>query len=263
MNVSPGSVIEIAQKVDKKIRHLYRRPSVWLKHQTSSEKSTQRFIFHHIPKCAGTSAVDALTHWFIVHRDYAPGWSESSDLEAYQAFCDNPMDLAKFKPYDMLVGHFHVNKTYLHQRYPDWKSEGFKLVTFVREPLALQLSQYKYEIKMQRMSADKNLEHRLMLRPNWIAERFPCTEDNYIDVLDQYAFIGTMDDYQAAFNRLAKLVGKPPVDLKTYNTTQNQSFNLSEEFISEFKEVNALDYKIYEYAQKRELIAATEEIKNP
>lgn len=250
------SIADFAQKADKKLRHLIRRPKTWAQYCLDSEKPTERYIFHHIPKCAGTSAVDALTNWFIVLKDYAPGWSESSDLPAYKAYCDNPLDLAKIKPYQILVGHFHVDQSYLHQRYPEWQAQGFKLITFLRDPLALQISQYKYEIKMKRVSADEILEHRLMLRPNWIAERFPVTELNYQKVLDQYAFVGTMDNYQAAFNRLASMIGKPPVDLKSYNTTKKRSFNLSEEFISEFKDANSLDYKLYEYAQKLECEAA-------
>lgn len=262
MRFSKDGLTEFSGKVDKKLRHLVRRPLIIAKHAMANQSGAERFIFHHIPKCAGTSAVDALTNWFVVVKDYPPPWAESSDPEGYKAFCDRPIDLQKLKPYQILVGHFHVDQSYLQQRYPDWKSHGFKLFTFVRNPLELQISQYKYEIKMKRMSASENLEHRLMLRPNWIAERFPCTESNYQQVLDRYAFVATVDNYQKAFDRLANLVGKPPIHLKNYNSTEKRQFKLSDSFISEFKDRHALDYKIYEYARERERdeVRATEDL---
>ena len=36
-------------------------------------------VFHHIPKCAGMSILEALEKWFYVIRDYRPGGSDDTE----------------------------------------------------------------------------------------------------------------------------------------------------------------------------------------
>ncbi|MGL5078344.1 MAG: hypothetical protein ACRDBG_21305, partial [Waterburya sp.] len=55
--------------------------------------------------------------------------------------------------------------------------------------------------------------------------------------------------YQESFDLLLRLIDKPPVKLKIYNESSRKNIKLSDEFISEFKEINQLDYKIYNYGK--------------
>lgn len=239
----------IIKKIDKKLRHYARVPKIWLKYQVDRNTNSERYIFHHIPKCGGTSAVDVLTNWFVVLKDYPVGWSIEDNPHIYQKFCDNPKDLDKLKPYQILVGHYHREQSFLHQRYPDWKDRGYRVFTFLREPLELQISLYHYEIRNHRILNNEPIEKRLLLRNNYVASLMPCDDSNYLQMFERYFFIGIMEKYQESFDRLSKLLGKAPVKLKKYNESSRKNISLSDEFISEFKELNQLDYKIYNYGK--------------
>jgi len=239
----------ISKKIDKKLRHYIRIPKTIIKYKFNENNNSNRYIFHHVPKCGGTSAVDALTKWFIILKDYPVGWCDEDNPAQYQRFCSNPYNLDKIKPYQLLVGHYHLEDSFLDQRYPNWDSKGYKLFTFLRDPLELQVSLYYYEIRMGRISADEPIEDRLLLRKNFIANLMRCNNSNYLDVLRQYFFIGIMENYQESFDRLSRLTGNPPVTLKKYNDSPRSRFNLSDKLTSNFKDANQLDYKIYNYAK--------------
>ena len=240
---------EIYKKVDKKLRQYSRRPIIFSKYVLDRKPDNSRYIFHHMPKCGGTSAVDALTNWFIVLKDYPVGWSDEDNYPVYQKFCNHPKNLDKIKPYQLIVGHYHLDKSHLSQRYPDWKNKGYRLFTFLREPLDLQISLYYYEIRNRRIPTNTPIEERLLLRNNYMAFSLQCDEDNYLDVLEQYFFIGIMEKYQQSFNLLSNMMDKPSVKLKNYNCGSRQKYNLSASFIDEFRAKNQLDYKIYDYGK--------------
>lgn len=242
-------MIRIFKKVDKKLRHYLRIPKTLVKYALRKDRSSPRYIFHHIPKCGGTSAVDALTNWFIVLKDYPLGWSDEDNYCIYRKFCARPIDLNQVKPYQLLVGHYHLENSFLHQRYPNWKKKGYRLFTFLRDPLELQISLYYYEIRNKRISAEEPIEERLLLRQNFIASLMHCNNSNYLEVLHQYHFIGIVEKYQESFDRLARLMNKPAVKLKIYNESPRQDYQLSESFIARFKARNQLDYKIYDYSK--------------
>ncbi|MEM7593217.1 MAG: hypothetical protein AAF383_17175, partial [Cyanobacteria bacterium P01_A01_bin.83] len=156
------------------------------------------------------------------------------------------------KDYHLLVGHYHLEDSYLPQRYPNClENKHYQIFTFLRDPLELQISLYYYEIRNKRITSDACLEQRLLLRKNYIAARIPCDESNYREKLDYYFFIGLVEEYQESFDKLAELLEKPKLKLKTYNDSLQPKQKLSPEFISEFKELNQLDYQIYTYAQKK------------
>lgn len=63
-------IADLGIKIDKKARQLFRQSRVRLAALTEREQERgRRYIFHHIPKCGGTSAVDALSHWFVLIKD--------------------------------------------------------------------------------------------------------------------------------------------------------------------------------------------------
>ena len=124
------------------------------------------YIFHHIPKCGGTSVNKVLNHWFLIIRDYRSPLSLN-----YK----DKIDLNNLRSCHCLCGHFELNGYHIHQRYPQAiEEERYRIITFVRDPLQIQLSLYRYERKRNTPIA-KNIEEHLFLRPNYLSNRLPAT----------------------------------------------------------------------------------------
>ncbi|HAG80321.1 MAG TPA: hypothetical protein DCL61_03910 [Cyanobacteria bacterium UBA12227] len=242
---------EVEKKVKKKVGHILRVPKVWLRHLSEPEEP-YGYIFHHIPKCAGTSAFDALTHWFICIKDYPPSraWGNVDDPKAYDQFCNSSKNLEQLRHYQILCGHYHLKGSFISERYPScFEKDRYRLITFLRDPLEVQISLYYYERRMKRFPPEEPLEKRLLERENYLASVIPCDDSNYQEVLNRYFFIGLVEKYQESFDRLADQLRKPRLQLTTLNQSVRDQQKLSEDLISEFKERNHLDYKIYHYAK--------------
>ena len=206
------------------------------------------YVFHHIPKCGGTSVREVLHSWFIIFYDYRR-----------RGTLDYPekVDLNSWRSAHCLCGHFEMDGYYLHQRYPEvFISNRFKVFTFVRDPLQVQLSLFRYE-KKYGVNKTEHIEEHLFLRPNYIAHRLLATMDNYREVIDRYFFVGILENGQASLDLLADIIGKPRKSLPWKNRTQNtlesrsSTNNLSEELVERFRSDSALDYLIYNYCVEK------------
>jgi len=204
-------VNNLAKKIDKKLRQYSRIPRIWTQYQLGQKNNTKRkrYIFHHMPKCAGTSAVDALTRYFVILKDYHVGWSSIDKPNVYQKYCANPKNLDKIEPYQILVGHYLTEKSFFHQRYPNWEEKEYQVFTFFRDPLEQRISLYYYEMRNNRFSDSEPIEkHLLQNHKNYIARILPCDDSNYMEVLKRYFFIGIVEEYQESFDKLSQLIGK-------------------------------------------------------
>lgn len=207
------------------------------------------YIFHHIPRCGGTSMREVFRKWFRCKIDYRPPWATGGRLERYRR---RPLALEKLKPGTMVCGHFEVDGVYIHQRYPQaLEDPRYRIITFLREPLSLRLSLLRYEIEQQRLVGDEPIERLLFDRPNWLCERFPCTADDMDVILDRYYFIGMTEDREAAFDRLADQLGKPRVALPHHNRTRPVEFPINDEMRAQFRQVHHLDYRLYHRCMER------------
>jgi hypothetical protein len=203
-------------------------------------------VFHHIPKCAGTSVVNVLGRWFFVKEDY-------------RAFADGDwhankrIDLDRLGNRHCLVGHFDYPGVYLHHRYPEVLSDHrYFLFTFFRDPLATKLSLFRYE-KQSGVIPDMTLEEHLLTRDNYIANCLPCNSVNVEEILGRYDFIGVTEHIDESFRQLAKRLGRKLIAIPRLNTTQEvpHDIQLTPQLIEEFRQHNALDYRIYRYAVQR------------
>jgi len=198
-------------------------------------------VFHHIPKCGGNSVNYCLQDWFNIKRDY-----RSDNRNNEFAAPINPHDLVEG---DCLSGHWDIQGYYLHQRYPEvFEKSRFRLFSFLRDPLSVRLSLFRHEKKIGILGKNVLAKDIILSRPNYIANRFPLTKDNYVEILNRYEFIGILERGQESLDKLAKLYGKPRVEISKRNTTQiKEDSYITTDDINRFKELNQLDYKIYNY----------------
>ena len=199
-------------------------------------------IFHHIPKCGGTSVINVLGSWFFVVEDYRP-------MEEDERYFTNRIKINSLKNYQCLSGHFDTDGIYLHQRYPEvFTDSRFKTMTFVRDPLKVKISLYYFEQKYG-LNNGISLEKHLMGRHNYIANRLPCTRDNYREALNSYFFVGITEFLQESMDQLASLLNKPTVRVPMFNPSgkDGQVCVLSQSVLEDFKDKNELDYLVYQY----------------
>ncbi|MEW6312660.1 MAG: hypothetical protein AB1513_01230 [Pseudomonadota bacterium] len=204
------------------------------------------YIFHHIPKCGGTSVRNILAQWFEVIMDYRRGWSMEYPEK---------VNLAALQPHQCLCGHYELEGHHLYQRYPEvFTSDRYRVFTFVRDPLQVRLSLFKYASNNNR-ARQTTLEAHLFTGNNFIARRLPVTLENYKAILDKYFFIGVLENGQASIDVLAARLGKPTIALPRINQSHAGSApaeeTLPQDIVERFRQENTLDYLIYDYCLER------------
>lgn len=217
----------------------------------SSRKERERstvYIFHHLIKCGGTSVHYALQKWFNLEFDQIVEPNEINN------FSKTRYNINEFYEDTCIVGHFPQEGAFVHQRYPEIRTnkDWLKTFTFVRDPLKFSISFYYYTF-MKGVYEGISLKSHLGFNTNFLSHFLNCTEDNYKEILDQYFFIGITERMQESFDKLAKLTGKRKLKVPFVNKSKrdNQINALTEDYVKEFKERNSLDYKVYEYCLKK------------
>ena len=212
------------------------------KHNT---RNNTIWLFHHIPKTAGTTLNSFLSNNFIVFKDYRLGWSNN---------ISKPMNIRYFDERMCISGHFDFghNLTF-NKRYADQLvkyDKTFRVITFLRDPLELRISLFKYLRSNDQIEGEIEIEDFLLSERNFLAKAMNCNDSNYREVINSYYFIGFVEEFQDSLSKLSQLIGLEAYEVKTKNASTSELY-LDNEIKKRFYTNNSLDYNIYSFAKEK------------
>lgn len=212
----------------------------------------QPLLSIHIPKCGGQSFLSVLENWFgneCIHRHYRN--PDSSQLP-------HPIENFESNRPHVIHGHFNRKQKFgLNDYYP----QANQFLTFVRDPLQMQISLFHYRLK--RFNKNENLPSSynpkedlntyLMRAKPFMLNYFHAglTIDNFKEYLEtKFIFLGVVEYFQDSLNCLSRILRKEELPSPKINQG-NYKLDVSDKTISEFKQRCTLEYAIYEYAVNR------------
>jgi len=219
----------------------------------------------HIPKCAGTSFSKVLSTWFgegylLHYHNEAKGLSP----DKHNLYIDE--EGGKFRSRLCIHGHF----TYARGNgVLDYYSEARQLITVVRDPFDLHLSNFFYVQrlhKQQGLEVKRNRKVHPIIEKGWSLEDYLSNAkysyirnffplginlDNYEDVLgEQFIHIGVAEDLQGSVDTLSDILGFKSINVPQVNVS-NRNESIPNGAKAEFEANNPLEVAIYEYALKK------------
>lgn len=239
----------LMQKIKRLIIYIYRvylyYPILVFYLNLKKPKDNDIYVFHHIPKTAGTSFNVFLKSNFILFKDYKMGWSKRIPKPIYIKGFDSDVCIS---------GHYD----FFNECSPDIHyseqlkrfGKKFKKIVFLRDPFDLRVSLFKYLRLNNQISSNQSLETFLFNEVNFISNSLSCNESNYKQILDGYFFIGFSEHYDESIKKLSSLLKVNYIESVRKNASKN-TFQIDKSLKSKFQKMNALDYKIYDYAQNK------------
>jgi hypothetical protein len=237
----------------------------FLKTKYASEPS---FLFHHIPKTAGTSFMAYLHNWFHVFSDYQGLYGSREDFRMH------PVDLNMLSAANVLAGHWNTPPSAIDLRYPNLKGDSrFYFFSFLRDPLQMHISMFNYRWKMDPIDCERhekysNLSNYIRSVQNEIANLMGCNQYDFENILDRYFFIGVTEKMNESLrvfkNKTLQILEQYPESamakrqiyiinnkpdlptqrLNVVNRKEDKS-QISQDDVEYFMGRNTLDYEIY------------------
>ncbi|MCP4082434.1 MAG: sulfotransferase family 2 domain-containing protein [Planctomycetaceae bacterium] len=225
----------------------------------------QPAVFLHMPKCAGSSFIRLLRRWFG-DQYHKLNQDETQDLLLPRiATCDDDGNwLPEVK---CIHGHFDNGRGYgLPYFYP----EITQYFTVLRDPFDIAVSMFFFckkrsaEGKFWYRGRQENIldkyptvEYYLKEAPYWIYNHLPqdITLQNYEQRLsERFFYIGIQEDLDLSIRRLAKILGKPYVELERFNESEYDEpipHWLREEFYEDYPLLkHVYDFSVARYASE-------------
>lgn len=206
------------------------------------------FIFHHLIKCGGTSAHNALRNWFTLEFDHLLNSNEINKYIKYRFNLENICSDV------CIIGHFAQEGSFIFQRYPEIISRRneIKAFTFIRDPLMFSVSFYYYTVSSGNFR-NISLKTHLNFHKNFLSRFLDCNEKNYKEVFDRYFFVGITERMQESFDKLALILNKRKLKVPFVNQSKkdSQTNEITSEFKDNFRKNNKLDYLIYDYCLEK------------
>ncbi|MDO6460993.1 sulfotransferase family 2 domain-containing protein [Granulosicoccaceae sp. 1_MG-2023] len=219
------------------------------------------WIFHHIPKTAGSSLTRELSVVLPPYRNVFaehPRSGADQGTDAMMSSVESFLEADRSVNYRSVSGHFRLpHLSRIREAIP-----ASRMFTFLRQPAERLISDYRYA---------KTPKHPLYRE---FAEKFPTIE-HYIEdpcsqnkmwrfvtaggqeagdeslarIFRNYAFIGTLESLSEDWSFLTSIVGCPKVMTARVNVTKAQDNNevqYAPHLYQRIRELNAKDYLLYE-----------------
>ena len=214
---------------------------------------SEAFIFHHIPKTAGTTVT------YLLDKNFAP--EEICRLNFYY-------ELEKLKPeeltrYTFFRGHFF---------YSQLRDLPGKRITFIRDPVQRVLSEHRFWMQKYRGREEEvlylghflpagdplfTMQNHQCLFLSSLDPRDPTIpiqnhlESAKFNLANNFFFVGIMEDLERGLRGLYVLMGWPPLQTVPHlQKTDESNETVSKEVLAGIWERNWADRELYLFAQQ-------------
>ena len=217
-----------------------------------------KFVFVHIPKCAGTSFSKILQTWFGKYY-----FSHYHDEKKNQS----PKKIVIDKLSSRLCIHGHFNHT-RGEGISDYYPREKQIITIIRDPFDLHVSSYffvKKEAIIRGQGAFRSGKIHPIILNDWSLKEYlryckksylcnflpkNITLENYQNVLMyQFLYIGTVENLQHSIDSLAIKLGFPPIKAPHVNIS-NWEEVIPQGARAEFEANNKLEFLIYNFVKQ-------------
>ncbi|MDS9468581.1 sulfotransferase family 2 domain-containing protein [Paracoccus sp. MBLB3053] len=218
------------------------------------------WVFHHIPKTAGSSLTHELRQVLPPYRnifaDHRPGVASRADslMDAVDAF------LTDYPTYKYRSASGHLRRPHLN-RILETLPEA-RLITFLRNPAERLISDYRYaktpkhpthvEFSEKFPTLDDYIDHPQSQNKMWAfvsSQNADADEKMMRSVFNRYAFIGTLETLADDFSFFTSLFGCPKAMQAKVNITANQKDNKVEidaTTLQKIQSLNMKDFALYD-----------------
>lgn len=173
------------------------------------------YLFHHVPKCGGTSFNAFLETIFKTHDDYSYLGKQLDPVkrpEEFEKHRTTKLDLAEMGPEDCVAGHFGLPGVFLWERYPDLETLPHRKFTIIRDPFDAAKSGVRFAIKRGRLSEDLTpaAKTRLLLRRSEMFGKILGINsvEAIDDVMSKFWLVAPLEKIDSAAQIIARAAGK-------------------------------------------------------
>ena len=217
------------------------------------------WVFHHIPKTAGSSLAAELASLAAPYRNLSPTYTDTSRSydAAFEAMFAEFLDSLTKNSYRSVSGHLLASHL---DRILDTTGD-VRFFTFLRNPVDRIVSEYNY-CRTPAHPPHEEFSERFptlldfvrdpresdKLSRQYLFNEVPATADDAVAMMaSRYVFVGTQERYPASFLLLSAMLGQPALPRQRVRVATQPREPLPADLRSEILARNQMDMAIYRH----------------